>query len=119
MLFDERDDLLARQRGDRANDVAAALIAQQRAGSFEIPVDVGMGIDKDGLEAPRMARLDLIDRQLGAVAAVAAHRPVGAGCRVEDTDLHRVTHEPAKNQKPHDAYPIGDGASWGETARRP
>ena len=106
MFFDKRDDFLAGERGDGANDMPAAMVAQHGARTFEIGGDIGMRVDGHGLDGIAMEGTDFLDRKIGAVTRVASDLGIGAGRRIQNANSYRVFHQPAKNQKPHDAVPI-------------
>jgi len=62
MLLDDRDDLLARRRGNGADDVAAIEIAQQGARAVEIIVHVALRIDEDRFDQWVIAERDRLHR---------------------------------------------------------
>ena len=69
MLFDERYDFLARGRGDGADDVAAALIADQVACAFDIGSEIGMRIEEGQLDPGAAGGAIIVIGKIGAIAA--------------------------------------------------
>src|SRR4051812_10932984 len=94
--------------------MAATLLAQHVTGTVEIGREIRVGDGKDRLN-PLPASIDeFLDGEFRAIPCVASHRPIGPGGRKQDADLHCVDHcSIPKREKPHDADPISDGASWG------
>ena len=96
MLFDERNDLLARGGGDRADDMAACMVSQQLTGTFEIGPQICVRIEEKRLDDFVMQVGKFANGEFGAGAGISAHGPVRSRGRIKDADLQRVFHDPAK-----------------------
>jgi len=116
VFLDQRQHFLACGRGDRADDMAAATVADQAARTFQISCEIGMGIEEDGLDARAAGIPVFVEGEFHAVEGISAHGPVRAGRRIKDADFDWVQHVNSKRKKPTTRVPA-IGALWGNVAR--
>jgi hypothetical protein len=116
MLLYKWQHFLARGRGDGANDVAAATVPDQAARAFQIGGKIGMGIEKDWLNARAACIGVFMEREFHTVERIPTHGAVWPGRRVEYADFDWVQHVNSKRKKTHNAIPVS-GAVWGSIAR--
>ena len=116
VFLDQRQHFLARGGGNGADDVSAAAVADQAARTFQIGGEIGVGIEKDRLDAGATGISVFMEGEFNAVESIAAHGPVRPGRRIENADLHWVQHVLSKRKKPTTRVPA-IGALWGDIAR--
>ncbi len=91
VLFDERDHVFARGGEDGADDVATAALPKQLACERDIALSFAAWVGEDRFHRNAIGG-EMLDREGGAIVAIAPHRAVGAARRVKDTDTDRRAH---------------------------
>src|SRR5471032_2068805 len=81
VLFDDRDDVFARLRSDRADDMPAPFLAHHRARHRHVAVGAAGGVAKNrrDREGETAFGAKVLDGEVRAVTAIASDRAISAG----------------------------------------
>jgi hypothetical protein len=118
VFLDQRDDFLAGDRGDGANDLPAARLTQHGAGLVEIAARIALRVGVDGVHSDmrRAIANQLREREISAIAAIAADRGIRPAGGEQDADRDAL-HTGSQQKTPRRRFLPSGRASWGDTAR--